>query len=134
MKKEATVIEVLAENAKALRDSRKMSQTAVAKGRSMDQKTVSRIEGGWNITIEILAELASALGVAPWQLLIPGFHKAPDMLPNESELEALKVFRQLKPHEREKWLAMAWIVKDGVPDEKVEKHLPLPPKAVKSKH
>lgn len=134
MKKEATVIEVLAENARALRDAKRLSQSAVAKGRAMDQKTVSRIESGWNITIEILAELASALGVAPWQLLVPDFYKNPNTLPTQNELEALKLFRQLKPHEQEKWLAMAWIVRDGVPDDKVGQHLPLPPKTTKAKN
>lgn len=74
---EKGVRELLAANAKAIREARKLSQPDVSKAakkhhQAIDSGTVSRIERQ-NIppSVDTLAALAAGLGVEPWQLLHP---------------------------------------------------------------
>ena len=72
-----TLRQIVAENAKATRLDRKLSQPDVAKragrlGHEIDQSTVSRMERSTHpSSIDHLEALAKGLGVEPWRLLIP---------------------------------------------------------------
>ncbi len=79
------VEKILAANVKALMDANKMelgSQPKLAKAAKIDQTTVGRVLGAKNkVQIDTVEALASAFGVEPYQLLIPGLNaKNPQVL------------------------------------------------------
>ena len=70
---------VVAENVKKARLSNKQTQPAVseaalAKGKKLDQGTISRIERrALSPTVDVLEAVAAGLGINPWELLLPNF-------------------------------------------------------------
>jgi transcriptional regulator with XRE-family HTH domain len=77
MHKTKPLRDLVAENIKAIRADKELSQPDVAKaakrhGLEVDQSTVSRIERSTNgATVDHLEALAMGLGVECWQLLMP---------------------------------------------------------------
>lgn len=58
------------ERLRRLRTEARLSQVKLAERAGLDHRTVSRCENGHRaISIDVLARLAYALGVQPWQLL-----------------------------------------------------------------
>lgn len=63
---------IFGENLRTLRQTRKLSQEALADTAGIDRGFISMIEHEkYSISIDKLESLAGALGVEPWELLHP---------------------------------------------------------------
>lgn len=84
----SAAFEIVAKNLDSLRSSHKTlkSQAAIAEAAKVDQKTVGRILNKTNEpSLEVLAKIAKAFGLAPWQMLVPDLEPTnPPMLASES--------------------------------------------------
>ena len=68
-----TTRKALAQNVKLLRDSHEWSQMDLAKRSGVKQTTISAVERAVHAaTIDTIVNLAAALQVTPWSLLMPG--------------------------------------------------------------
>jgi transcriptional regulator with XRE-family HTH domain len=68
-----TTRKALADNVRSLRDHHGWSQTELAKRSGVKQTTISALERGVHAaTIDTITNLAVALRVTPWSLLMPG--------------------------------------------------------------
>lgn len=71
--------ETLAEQVRAAREARGLSQAALAEAAGLRQATVAEVEGGTNVKADSLARLAVALGVP---LVIHPDVPPPEVRPN----------------------------------------------------
>ena len=72
MAQKSGIVAVLADNVRRLRKAAKLSQEALGHEAGLDRTYISQVERRQrNVTIEVLARLAAALGTTPDQLLIP---------------------------------------------------------------
>lgn len=63
---------IIARNLKALRDARDLGQVELAVIAGVDRSFISDLEHGkYGVSIDKIDSLASALGVAPWEMLHP---------------------------------------------------------------
>jgi len=86
-----TLVEVLAENTKALMLKRGLKQATVSEnaaraGKKIDQRTVGRVcNAEFPAQVPTLEGLAAGIGVEPWQLLVPGLD--PSALPRTAPMQ-----------------------------------------------
>ena len=72
MAQKSGIVTVLAENVRRLRKAAELSQESLAHEAGLDRTYISQVERRQrNVTIEVLARLAKALGTTADQLLIP---------------------------------------------------------------
>jgi len=72
MAQNSRIVAVLAENVRRLRKAAELSQEALALEAGLDRTYISQVERRQrNVTIEVLARLAGALGTTADQLLVP---------------------------------------------------------------
>ena len=84
---------ILAENVRKLIGTDSVRGWALARG--LDVRLIDRITKGGNATLETIDEIAKAVGIPPWQLLLPEFDPAvkidtPVTEPERQLLERLK--------------------------------------------
>lgn len=71
MAKKSGIVAVLADNVRRLRKAAELSQEALALEAGLDRTYISQVEREKrNVTIEVLARLAAALGTTADQLLV----------------------------------------------------------------
>lgn len=71
MAQKSGIIAVLAENVRRLRTAAELSQEDLALEAGLDRTYISQVERGLrNVTIEVLARLAKALGTTADQLIV----------------------------------------------------------------
>ena len=67
----AAIVEIVAENVRALRKAADLSQEQLAHDAEVDRTYISQVERRQrNVTITVLAKIAAALGVGPDRLLV----------------------------------------------------------------
>lgn len=100
MMKKQSAQRVLAENCQRLRADSSQADVvgrAARHGYKIDQRTVSRLENpeSSNSTLKTIEAVASALGVQPWQLLIPdNVAQIPGGLPSKAQ-QIMEICRRL---------------------------------------
>lgn len=71
----APIIRVIADNVRNLRKAAELSQEELADEAGVDRTYISQVERGQrNITVSVLAKIASALKVSPDKLLVASNH------------------------------------------------------------
>lgn len=82
---------ILAANLRRMIDSEEMSVRAWATARELDVKLINRIVNNEHaVNLETLEKIAEAVGLQPWQLLLPDLdHSAPADAPVSEEDRAL---------------------------------------------
>lgn len=81
----------LADNLARIIQSAKENPSSWSASRNIDKKRVQRaLSGQYSTTLDVVADLAHAAGIEPWQLLSPGLdpQKPPVFTMNQDQLEA----------------------------------------------
>lgn len=122
---------IVAENVSAAIEASGQSLRSWSESRGMHPEQVRRAAKGLGLTLESLQDVAGAVGVPPWRLLLPAMRlPPPDASPKAAELAALYDAIPEKEAQRRAYAIARLALTDSIPDPSRPDEADEPPERV----